>query len=436
MLKKKIIIAGAGLAGLSAAWHLAKYKSECLVFEKETLVGGLCRSKTINEFTFDYDAHLLHFKYPYTFNLVKNLLGNNLIQHQRNAFVHSSGCLSRYPFQANLYGLPAKVAKECLLGFLEVNKNRKPQNKKAKNFLDWINQTFGKGIAKYFMVPYNEKFWTVPARELTCAWLDDFIPVPSLEEVMEGAVEESRRQFGYNAHFFYPQKGGIAQLPMALASEIENIHTQCSIKAIDTIKKTVKLSSGDKIKFDWLISTIPLPELAHLIKDLPRNTRSLFKQLRWNSIFNLNLGIDRADKFKRHWIYFPERKTSFFRLGFPHNFSSSLAPDNKSSLYAEVAYSQEKPINKKTITSRIKNDLQKASMLLQQDKITVEDTNDIYYGYPIYDTNYQKTTQGIFTFLYRNKIIPCGRYGAWQYLSMEGAILDGKRKAREALCYR
>ena len=70
MAKKRIIILGAGLAGLSTAWHLQRRGLDCQVYEKEPEVGGLCRSKNIGGFTFDFDGHLLHFKHNYTFNLI------------------------------------------------------------------------------------------------------------------------------------------------------------------------------------------------------------------------------------------------------------------------------------------------------------------------------------------------------------------------------
>lgn len=221
MSKKRIIILGAGLAGLSTAWHLQREGINCKTFEKEPEVGGLCRSKDIDGFTFDYDGHLLHFKHYYAFNLIKNLLGNNLARHERNAWICSYGRYVRYPFQANLYGLPLPIIKECLLGFIQASKNNHHNNKKNPNFLNWINQTFGRGIARHFMIPYNSKFWTIPPRELTCEWLDGFIPVPLLGQVIEGTIEESNRQFGYNAKFWYPKRGGINQVPLALARSIK-----------------------------------------------------------------------------------------------------------------------------------------------------------------------------------------------------------------------
>jgi protoporphyrinogen oxidase len=172
-----------------------------------------------------------------------------------------------------------------------------------------------------------------------------------------------------------------------------------------------------------------LPELPYLIKDIPKNVVPAFKKLCWNSIFNLNLGIDRKKDSQIHWVYFPQPDISFFRVGFFHNFSKHLAPLNKSSLYVEVAYSKDKPIDKSNIVLQIKKDLKAAGLLSHSDCILSEDINDIKYGYPIYDVNYAKARGKIIKYLSRHNILPCGRYGSWRYFSMEESILDGKRVA-------
>lgn len=429
MAKKRIIILGAGLSGLSAAWHLQKKGVECLVLEKEKEAGGLCRSKKVNGFTFDYSGHLLHFRHDYTFNMVKNILGCDLVEHRRSARIYLCGVYSQYPFQANLYGLPPAIIKDCLLGFISASRN-KSSGKEKLTFLDWINETFGIGIAKYFMVPYNTKFWTVSPNKMTCEWLDGFIPVPSLGQLVDGTIKISRRQFGYNAHFWYPKKGGIFEVVSALTKEVRNIHTDCQVMDIDN--NEIKLTSGVRERFDYLISTIPLPEMANLIKVLPAGISASFKKLRWNSILNINLGIGRNDSLKQHWIYFPQKELSFFRVGFPHSFSSSAVPPGKSSLYVEVSYSRSKPLDKKNIVERIIRELKTTGIFGQDEKIFVHDINDIKYGYPIYDVNYAVARKAILEYFAGRNIITCGRYGSWRYMSMEDCILNSYKIA-EAL---
>ncbi len=429
MAKKRIFILGAGLAGLSAAWHLQGQGIECQILEKEPDIGGLCRSKNINGFTFDCDGHLLHFKHRYTFELVKTLLGGNLVEHERSSWIYSCGRYTRYPFQANLYGMPAAIIKECLLGLLKASKNAGLKKKGKMVFLEWINRTFGKGIARHFMIPYNKKFWTVSPQEMVCDWLEGFIPVPSLSQIIEGTIEESKRQFGYNAHFWYPKEGGINQLPLALAAGVKNIHSASAVLGIDLDKKELRTSCGSREKFDFLVSTIPLPEMRHLIKGLPKKMQHNFGMLRWNSIFNLNLGLKKKNYSGMHWAYFPQDDLCFFRVGFFDNFSSSLVPAGRGSLYAEVSYSKNKPIDKSRIVSRIGEGLKRAGILDGREKICVQDINEIEYGYPIYDLHYHQARGAVTKYLNDHKVIPCGRYGSWRYFSMEDAILDGRRAA-------
>jgi protoporphyrinogen oxidase len=427
--QKKVLVLGAGIAGLSAAWHLRRKGVPCLIFEKENDVGGLCRSKRIRGFTFDYSGHLLHFKSPYVFRLIRKLLGEHLSKHERSAWVSACGRYTRYPFQANLFGLPPRVAKECLDGFVRAQrKRREGPLKKPINFLQWTRRTFGEGIARHFMAPYNAKFWTVSPEDMTCEWLDGMIPVPSLRQVFEGAKKESTKQLGYNVHFWYPRKGGIEQLPRAFAKSLGHIYTGSKISRIDLGKKEIVTSSGRRERFDVLISTIPLPEMSRMIPGLSKEIRAAFNRLRWNSVFNLNLGMSLSrNALKRHWIYFPQKDRCFFRVGFPHNFSSDLVPTGKGSLYAEVSYSDRKPINKRMVISRITRDLKRAGLLSRKEKICVKDINDIEYGYPIYDRHYKTARGKVLGFLNKKGIIPCGRYGSWGYMSMEDAILDGKR---------
>ena len=427
MTKKKIVILGAGLAGLSTAWHLKQKGIKPIVFEKEKAVGGLCRSKQVKGFVFDYDGHLLHFRNNYTLWLVKKLLKGNLVRHKRSAWINNFGIFSRYPFQANLHALPRPIASECLWGFIRAAKSGSSHNQ--LNFLKWINTTFGKGMAKHFMVPYNQKFWTVSLNRMICPWSDKFIPQPSLADIVNGFFANNKNSFGYNAIFWYPEKGGIALLPRALEKQVGEVSKNCCVSRIDLKKKEITIKGGAKEKFDILVMTIPLPELVKIIDPLPDKISKSFNRLRWNSIFNLNLGIEGPCQDGKHWVYFPHKKTSFFRVGFFHNFSNHLAPGGNSSLYAEVSYSKEKPINKKNITGQIINDLKEVGIINRKNRILASDTNDIKYGYPIYDQHYTRSTGLIKEFLLANNIITCGRYGSWQYLSMEDALLDGKRAA-------
>lgn len=427
MAKKRVVIIGAGLAGLSAAWHLQKRGISCKVFEKEPEVGGLCRSKRIKGFTFDYDGHLLHFRNKYTFNLIKKILKVNIIRHERSSWVYSFGRYIPYPFQANPRFLPAKIAAECLRGFIKAN--QKPLSEKNINFLSWIKNSFGSGIAKHFMLPYNKKFWKVPLDEMTCEWVDSFIPRPTLSQVLEDYFAGRQHQLGYNASFWYPATGGINQLPQAFEKQIRGTNKDSPVCLIDLEKKELFIEGRGRESFDILISTLPLPDLAGKIRPIPRDVSMEFSKLRWNSIFNLNLGVEGDCHTGKHWIYFPGKETDFFRVGFFHNFAPQTSPRGRSALYAEVSYCNNKKIKYNEMARKITRGLKNNGILKKQQEIGILDENNIKYGYPIYDKNYSSARKKIIDFLLSKGIISCGRYGSWRYMSMEDAILDGKSAA-------
>jgi protoporphyrinogen oxidase len=429
--KEDIVILGAGLAGLSAAYHLQELGLDYQIFEREKSAGGLCRSSDINGFTFDYTGHLLYFRTKYTFKLVNSLIGGNLRCHRRNSWVFSRGIYTRYPFQANTYGLPPGIIKECILGLIEARRLNEGKNNRAGNFEEWIFRTFGDGIARYFMLPYNEKFWTVDPRELTCEWLDGYVPVPSLEETLTGALSDFTKPFGYNQEFWYPLKGGIGELALSFKRRLKKVRTLKEVIRIDLKKRRVKFKDGEVISFDRLISTLPVIEMIGLLKDVPSGVADALRRLRYTSIFNLNIGIDRESVSDKHWVYFPEQRFIFYRVGFPGNFSSSLTLPGKSSLYIEVSYSRDEPIDKKKIVQRIINDLIKAGLISKRDKIIAKDIKDIKYGYIVYDRNHRQSTGIVLDFLAKNHVYSIGRYGRWRYMSMEDVILDGKQVTKQ-----
>src|SRR5258706_15994326 len=106
----RTLILGGGMSGLSCAYHL---KENYLLWEKSDEPGGLSRSIKQDGFVYDHTGHLLHLRDPYTLKLIPDLLGDNIVSNDRRAWIHSHGVQTRYPYQANLYGLPKKVIQEC-----------------------------------------------------------------------------------------------------------------------------------------------------------------------------------------------------------------------------------------------------------------------------------------------------------------------------------
>ncbi len=142
---KKVIIVGAGLSGLSAGYHAQRRRLDYVVCEQGPRVGGLCQTIKQDGFQFDYSGHLLHLKNPYFQSLVRDLLGGNFASHKRSSLIYSHGVFTPYPFQANLYGLPSRVIKECLLEFVRAHCRRNDVAEAPhRTFYDWIVAKLGK----------------------------------------------------------------------------------------------------------------------------------------------------------------------------------------------------------------------------------------------------------------------------------------------------
>ncbi|MDD5019266.1 MAG: FAD-dependent oxidoreductase [Candidatus Omnitrophica bacterium] len=427
MAYKKIVIAGAGLTGLSLAWHLHRRGQDPVVFEKEARVGGLCRSRRVGGFVFDAGGHVFHFKDPSTGALVKHLLGRRLTRYKREALFYAFGRYSPYPFQVHFRQMPDDVVEECLAGVRDALKKKRPGD--AEGFVAWARETFGRGIARHFLIPYNAKFWAVPLRTLTSAWAKDVIPAAPLREIISGAGRPEKKAWGYNHIFWYPQAGGVEELPRVLAAPLRRVFTHCAIRAVDFKKREVRLASGAREAYDTLVLTIPLPELLSLMTELPRAVEAALRRLKWNSILNLNLGIEGRPPRFCHWIYFPERDVSFFRAGFPLGRSVSKARRPRHAVSLEVAYRPGRPPHPGQLRKKILRDLAAAGLLPAGKAVSFMDTQDIVYGYPVYDRAYASARQTVLSFLARHGIIGAGRYGAWRYASMEDVLREGRELA-------
>jgi len=435
--KHATVVLGGGLAGLSTLWHLQQAGNTAShLFEKESRVGGLTKSEQLNGFTFDYTGHLLHFKNEAVKQLVSRLLDGNLHSVTRNSWIFSKGVYTRYPFQTNLYGLPPEVIKECILGFVNARSNHTAgvsnEGTEPMPFAAWIEATLGSGIARHFMTPYNEKLWTVPLDELTCEWMGRFVPSTSLERILDGALADQSSNAGYNATFSYPLRGGIEALPQAFPASLTNIHTGSELARLDLSKRQLHFKNGHTARFHRLVTTMPMPALLRAASDIPVPVREAAQKLRFTSVCNVNLGVDRNISDK-HWIYFPEPEYCFYRIGFSHNFSPNQAPAGCSAIYAEVGYSDWKPLNRSGLVVRIKTDLMKAGILKPSDRILAELCLDIPCAYVIYDRHHRRCADLVRTFLRENGIFTIGRYGAWEYSGMEDAIWQGRQAAEEIM---
>lgn len=425
----QIVIIGAGLTGLSTAYHLEQlgfydYK----LFEKESTCGGLCRSIKSNNFTFDYTGHLLHINDNYFEQFIKNTIGfDNLNSINRRSFIYSKDKYTRYPYQINLYGLPEDTIVESIEEFV-----KRDPDLEDNNFYNWVLKHFGAGLGKNFFFPYQKKIFQYDIKKLTTSWMGRFVPKTSLKDLITGAIKDrSEESFGYNSKFFYPKKDGIEAWVKTIEKKLKNpIYKTHEVCSIDSVNKIINFKNNKTEKYKILINTMPLDIFLNIIKEPSnKNLKVYSKKLLCNTVVNFNLGINRSDLSQKHWIYFPEEKYSFYRIGFPHNFSNYMAPKNCSSLYGEFSY-----LNKaENLDIILGKSLKQVKQLfnIQESEILSENIIKIKHAYVIYNKWREDNLDNIINALNDINIQSIGRYGQWKYSSMQEAILDGKQAAKQ-----
>lgn len=429
----KVVILGAGLTGLSTAYHLEK--NGCFdfkIYEKEATAGGLCRSVTDQGFTFDYTGHLLHSNDPYFTEFLTNVVGLDELEIiKRRSFIRLHDTYTPFPIQVNLHGLPTQVIIDCIEGFMD-----RPKTKTTpKSFYDWALQKFGKGLTDLFFVPYQQKLFSYDIHQITASWTGRFVPETSLKAILQGSLVAPKDDvIGYNANFYYPKKGGIQFWVNKLAEKITTpIHTGYTVEQVDLVNKIVTFSNGDFEPFETLVSTLPLDRLLGLIKESASTSLTkASKKLLCNSVINFNLGIAKPNLSDKHWIYLPEDKYIPYRLGFYNNFSKQMAPENCSSMYGEIAFLKRLPQPSTQLVASAVTQMQELFDFGASDIIT-QRVMHIDRAYVIYDFWREKNLPALHTALVNENVHSIGRYGAWKYASMQESLLDGKAMAEQLL---
>ncbi len=469
--KARTVIVGAGPTGLSAAYHLAE---GAVLIDKNVRVGGWCRSIGDHGFTFDYAGHIMFSNDPYVLKLYQLLLGDNLHWQDREAWIYSKQVFTRYPFQGALYGLPPKVISECIVGAIEahfgaldagggvaagpampfkpvddccadgtacvVNATAiAPRKRDIRNFEEFIYKVWGRGIAKHFAIPYNRKLWTLPLSEMETSWLGGRVPLPDLEEIIEGALEPVAKPMGPNARFGYPLRGGFQALMDGFLPHIKGrIEMNAQATQLLPREHVLVLADGSRYRYEHLVSTMPLPELIKLAgAEAPDAVRAAARGLRHLSVRCVNLGVAREKLTDKHWIYYPE-DTIFHRIFVQGNASPYCNPAGGFGLTCEISYSPWKPLplDGQALIDRCVDDCIKVAMLRPDDRIITANMVDLPYAYVVYDHARAANVELVKAWLTRHDIILAGRYSEWEYYNSDHAFLAGKKAAETVLAQR
>jgi protoporphyrinogen oxidase len=184
---KKVIIIGAGPAGLTAAYELCKASIESLVVEKDTTVGGLARTVNFNGYLFDIGGHRFFTKVKSVEEMWNEVLGSDFIKRNRLSRIYYDEKFYYYPFRISNALLNLGVWNSILVITSYIKSQLFPQRPEL-TFEQWVSNRFGKRLYQMFFKTYTEKVWGISCNEISADWASQRIKGLSLFSALRVAL--------------------------------------------------------------------------------------------------------------------------------------------------------------------------------------------------------------------------------------------------------
>lgn len=427
----RTIVIGGGISGLSAARTLEEIKRDYVLLERCPTIGGLTRTVKVGEFCFDYTGHFLHLsRYPTPADIPYASLDNeDWIKVDRRSCCLIGGKLVSAPIQYNLAELPAPLFAQCVESYEGRGSHSQHEN---GSFRDYIVNGFGERLAEIFLIPQNEKTMVVPLEQLSTSAIKRFFPAPDEALVRKGIENTSGNGVGYNARFWYPKVGGIDQLVKGISRGIKNGIVNQDVIEMDLRDRTVVTSSGASYQWDVLFSSMPLKHLCEVSRD--EELIAMGAELSHSSTISFNIGLrGPLPTFLRdiHWIYVPDREIPFYRVGFYSNISRGTCTAGHSGVYAEVGVSPQELDSldiMEAMQTGVLECLERLGWIRRANVVCVV-AHIMRYAYVHHTRKRDQLVSSIQERLRKADVYTIGRYGSWDYTSME----DSMETARAAV---
>ena len=423
MLHLPVVIIGASPTGLGAGYRLKELGHENFqIYERSRQIGGLASSFTdAAGFTWDIGGHVMFSHYKYYDDVFDKLMGDHFQLNNRECWVRMFDTWVPYPFQNNIRYLPKEVCYECLVGLIEAQTQR--DHKSATNFKEFMDAVFGDGIVKHFMKPYNFKVWAHPAELMNKEWIGERVAMIDINRAIKNVVLGAD-DFGWgpNNQFKFPLFGGTGEFYRRFAKPLAgHVNLNKAVDFVNLTKKEVRFKDGQVVKYDTLISAMPLDKLCNdvLNGEVPRQIKRATASLRHSGGYMVGIGIKQPCPSTKSWMYFPESNCPFYRVTYLSNYSPYMTPDKDThySLLCETSYSEFKPVDGRGIVDDTIQGLVNCGLIKDQDRNDVVDTWVFHaaYSYPTPSVERDAILAQAIPFLEKHGIYSRGRFGMWKY---------------------
>lgn len=399
MTRTKIAIIGSGPGGLSLANALLRGgEQDFLVLERESEVGGLCRSAVVDGSPLDIGGgHFLDVRLPAVTDFLFSFMPETeWDRYERDSRISIHGQMIGSPFEANIWQLDKVHQDRYLADIAAAGCNS--DEPMPKQFVDWIYWKLGKGIAEDYMLPYNRKMFGDDLNQLGTYWLDK-LPNVSYEDTLRSCREHRpyAQQPGH-AVFYYPKKFGYGEVWRRMGEALgERLELGFQVKTLDVASRRV----NGEIEADVIVNTAPWTAFED-VQGITDEAESAIAGFKHTAVDIEYVGENLSTPAQ--WIYLPDPALPEHRLLVRHNFCQGSR-----GYWKETRHERSLPAQAGTV------------------RYTME------YAYPLNTIGKNESVDALLKELSANRILGLGRWGEWQHYNSDVVVARALELAEELL---
>ena len=450
---KKVVIIGAGPAGLTAAYELCKEGIESVVLEKDDVVGGISRTVNYKGYLFDIGGHRFFTKVKAVDEMWREVLGEQkFLRRSRLSRIYYNKRFFYYPIRAlnALWGLGLWNSALTMASYM---KAQMFPSKTEKSFEDWVSNRFGKRLFNIFFKTYTEKVWGIPCNEISADWAAQRIKGLSLVATIKNALLSSQPTKKGDVittlidAFDYPEKGP-GQMWEMVAEKIQrngsHLKMRSSVEKIAWKKgKVTELvidadGTRESVAGTDFISSMPVQELVRkMTPKPPANVLQAAERLGYRDFLTVSLIVNKADLFQDNWIYIHDSTVKVGRIQNFKNWSPDMVPDpSKTCLGLEYFCFEGDGLWTMADADLVKLATEEVGCLGLVDPKDVEDGAVVRMpkAYPVYDSVYAGAVNTIREFLAGlDNLYLVGRNGMHKYNNQDHSMLTAMLSVKNIL---